>query len=84
MNVPFNQNLQTVLKMSLRENQVLLADGEKLACKIKDCTEKVRLTKNETLRHHVAKHILSMSNGPNAITCDFCGITGDYKIRKKK
>ena len=35
------------------------------------------------MKHHLAKPISSMSNGPEAISCGFCGITGDCNMRKK-
>ena len=34
------------------------------------------------MRNHIAKHILLMNNGPNAMTCGYCGIIGGCTISK--
>ena len=46
----------------------------------KGLQEKICFTKNET--SCCQTHLL-MSSGLNAMTCGFCGITGDCNIRKK-
>ena len=43
--VPFDHKLQYELSMTLRKYQVLIADGEKLPFKVKDCNKRYVLPK---------------------------------------
>ena len=61
--------------MKLTESQVVLGDN--------DIVESLRvknIMSNPKMRLHVAKHILSMNNGPNNQNCGYCGRIGHCNI----
>ena len=64
--------------MKLTESQVVLGDNDKIKCMFTASSDKhfVKLK----MRLHMAKHILSMNNGPYNQNCGYCGRIGYCNI----